>query len=159
MIRALVLYHSLYGNTKSVAVSLAKGLEESGVVVTVSSINDINVEEIPEYDLIVIGSPTHKLRPSKEMQEFLERLKTIDLKGLYGFSFDTRIESRMNRKGLSLLENSAARSLERFMKHRGMRIIKPRASAIVEGREGPLEAGAGLDFVQTGREIGESLAA
>jgi flavodoxin len=157
MKRALVLYHSLYGNTKSVAMSLAKGLEESDVVVTVSSIDDINVDEVSRYDLIVIGSPTHMLRPSKQMKEFLDRLKAIDLKELHGFSFDTRIESRMNRRGLSLLENSAARSLERFMKRKGMKIIKPRTSAIVEGREGPLATGAAPDFVQLGKEIGKIL--
>lgn len=159
MKRALVLYHSLYGNTKSVAVSLAKGLEESGVVVTVSSIDDTNVEEVSKYDLIVIGSPTHMLKPSKQMKEFLDRLKAIDLKGLHGFSFDTRIESRMNRRGLLILENSAARSLERFMKRKGMKVIKPRASAIVEGREGPLATDATPDFIQIGKEIGEILMA
>lgn len=157
MKRALVLYHSLYGNTKSVAVNLAKGLEEAGVVVTISSINDIDVEKVSKYDLIALGSPTHKLRPSKEMKEFLDRLKSINLKGLHGFSFDTRIESRMNKRGLSILENSAARSLERFMKRKGMRVIKPRTSAIVEGREGPLATSAPPDFVQIGKEIGKIL--
>jgi hypothetical protein len=64
----------------------------------------------------------------------------------------------MNKRGLSLFENSAVKSLERFMKHKGMK-IEPRTIAILEGREGPLATSVVPDFVQTGKEIGETLMA
>ncbi|MFW9805996.1 MAG: flavodoxin family protein [Candidatus Thorarchaeota archaeon] len=159
MKRAIVLYHSLFGNTKSVAMFLAKGIEETGVEVDCINIQEAVIAEIPEYDLIAIGGPTHMIRPSKEMKEFLERLKTIDLRGLLGFSFDTRNESRMNSKSYLILENSAARSIERSMKRMRMKILRPRASAIVNGREGPLENNTEETFAQIGRELGSLLAA
>ncbi len=158
MSRALVLYHSLFGNTKTVAMSLAKGLQESAIEVDCYSIDDVDVTEIPNYDLVAIGSPTHMIKPSKEMKEFLDELKAIELKGVFGFSFDTRNESRMNSKSFLILENSAARSIEGTMKRMKMKIIRPRVSAIVQGREGPLNAHAEEAFIQIGREIGTALA-
>lgn len=158
MKKALVLYHSLYGNTKTVAMSLARGIEESNIEVVCSSINDIDIKEIPKYDLISIGGPTHMIKTSKEMKEFLNRMQSLDLKGLFGFSFDTRNESRMNNRNLSVLENSAARSIEGAMKRMKMKIIRPRVSAIVHGREGPLESGVEESFFQIGRELGIILA-
>ncbi len=157
MKRAIVLYHSLFGNTKTVAMSLTSGIEESDIEVTCISIEDVDIKEIPKYNLIAIGCPTHMIKPSKEMKEFLKKLRTIKLKGLFGFSFDTRNESRMNSRSLSVLENSAARSIEGVMKRRKMMIIKPRVSAIVHGREGPLDAGVEQAFFQIGKEIGEIL--
>lgn len=158
MNRAIVLYHSLFGNTKTVAMSLARGIEESEIEVTCISIENVDIKEIPKYTLIAIGSPTHMIKPSKEMKEFLKKLETINLKGLFGFSFDTRNESRMNNRSLLALENSAARSIEGVMKRRKMKIIKPRGSAIVHGREGPLDTGVEESFFQIGKEIGEMLA-
>ncbi|MDH4214753.1 MAG: flavodoxin family protein [Candidatus Thorarchaeota archaeon] len=158
MKRALVLYHSLFGNTKTVAMSLARGIERLEIEVDVLSIDEVDIKEIPEYNFVAIGSPTHNIKPSKEMKEFLKKLGTIELKGQLGFSFDTRNESRMNNRNLALLENSAARSIEGFMKRMKMRIIKPRFSAIVYGREGPLNADVEEVFLQIGREIGSVLA-
>ncbi|MHA3963503.1 MAG: flavodoxin family protein [Candidatus Thorarchaeota archaeon SMTZ1-45] len=157
MKRALVLYHSLFGNTKTVAMSLARGIEELGIEVDCMSIGEVDINEIPKHDLIAIGSPTHMIRPSKEMKEFLNQLRNIELRGLFGFSFDTRNESRMNKRSLLVLENSAARSIEGMMKRLKMKIIKPRVSSIVHGREGPLDIGAEEKFHQIGREIGTIL--
>jgi flavodoxin len=159
MKQAIVIYHSLYGNTKTVAETLCRGMEEVGINVVCINILDVDIEEIPKFDLIAIGSPTHMIRPSKEMKEFLKRLRTIELKGKCGFSFDTRNESKMNKRSLLFLENSAARSIEGAMKKLKLRIIRPRASAIVSGREGPLEEGVRETFFQIGIEIGNMLAA
>jgi len=159
MKRALVLYHSLFGNTKTVSMNLAQGIEESEIKVDCLSIDEVDIKEIPEYNFIAVGSPTHITKPSKEMKEFLKKLQTIELRGILGFSFDTRNETRMNNRRLALFENSAARSIEGFMKRMKMKIIKSRVSAIVYGREGPLNAGVEEAFLQIGREIGSMLAA
>lgn len=158
MTRALVIYHSLFGNTKKVAMSLAKGLQESSIEVDCFSIDEVDIKVIPNYDLVAVGSPTHMIKPSKEMKKFLDELRTVELKGVFGFSFDTRNESRMNSKRYLILENSAARSIEETMKRKKMRIIRPRVSAIVQGREGPLNADVEETFLQIGKEIGTALA-
>ncbi len=158
MTRALVIYHSLFGNTKKVAMSLAKGLQESSIEVDCFSIDEVDIKVIPNYDLVAVGSPTHMIKPSKEMKKFLDELRTVELKGVFGFSFDTRNESRMNSKRYLILENSAARSIEDTMKRKKMRIIRPRVSAIVQGREGPLNADVEETFLQIGKEIGTALA-
>ena len=157
MKRALVLYHSLYGNTKMVAMTLAKGIGEIGVETDCMGIDEVDIEQIPSYDFLAIGSPTHIIRPSKDMKEFLETLENLDLRGLSGFAFDTRNHSRMNKKLWLMFENSAARSIEGIMKRRKIKILVPRESAIVEGREGPLDAGVEERFLEIGRKVGKLL--
>ncbi|MFW9793929.1 MAG: flavodoxin domain-containing protein, partial [Candidatus Thorarchaeota archaeon] len=112
MEKAIVLYHSLFGNTKSIAMNLAKGIEEAGVVTSCQSIENFNINEIIDFDFVAIGSPTHILKTSKQMKTFLQEMRAFNLKGKFGFSFDTRNESRMNKRGLFALENSAARVIE-----------------------------------------------
>ena len=158
MTKALVLYHSLFGNTRTVALSLAQGMRETGVEVDCQSIDSVDIAKIPNYGFIAIGSPTHMIRPSKEMKDFLKKLRSVDLSSLTGFSFDTRNESRMNNSSWSVLENSAARSIEKALKRMKVRFIRPRFSAIVHGREGPLDTGIEETFLQIGREIGKTLA-
>ena len=158
MKRALVLYHSLFGNTRKVAESVAQGIREGGVEVDCQSIDTVDITKIPQYKFIAIGSPTHMIRPSKEMKEFLQKLRSVNLSGLVGFSFDTRNESRMNKSGWSVLENSAARVIEKTLKRLKVRIFRPRVSAIVHGREGPLDTGVEESFLQIGREIGQKMA-
>ncbi|MFX1538140.1 MAG: hypothetical protein ACFFDI_28425, partial [Promethearchaeota archaeon] len=71
--------------------------------------------------------------------------------------FDTRVPTRMNKKRWSMLENSAARKIEGKMKQMKIKIIKPRQSAIVYGREGPLEDNVEATFKDLGKEIGSLL--
>ena len=55
MMRALVLYHSLYGNTRRVAESLARGMRFAGLSVDCLSIREVVIGDIPRYDLLAIG--------------------------------------------------------------------------------------------------------
>ncbi|MFW9916065.1 MAG: flavodoxin family protein [Candidatus Thorarchaeota archaeon] len=159
MPRALVLYHSLYGNTKAIAISLAKGIEESAIVADCLSIDEVDLSQIKNYDFLAIGGPTHRIGLSKPMKAFLQKLKSANPRGMKGFSFDTRNHSRLNKKRWLMLENSAARRIEGKMKRMKISIIQPRQSAIVFGREGPLESGAEDRFRELGKEIGIILGA
>jgi len=158
MIKALVLYHSLFGNTKKIATSLATGINKEGIIVDCISIEEIDISQIPDYDFLAIGGPTHIIGLSKEMKNFLNRLKTLNLKGKKGFSFDTRNHSRMNSRKWLLIENSAARRIESRMKKMKIKPIIPRLSSIVIGREGPLESGVETSMVEIGKKIGRLLA-
>jgi flavodoxin len=157
MQKGIVAYDSNFGNTERIAWALARGLEEKGAWVDCLRIDEVDVEMLAGYDFIAVGGPTHMIRTSKPMKEFLERLRTVDLSGLKGFSFDTRNESRMNNRSLLLLENSAARVIEGVLKSRKVEIVMPRRSALVEGREGPLYDGMEELFTQMGAEIAGTL--
>jgi flavodoxin len=139
-----------------VARALARGLEER-MAVDCLRIGEVNTGRLQEYDFVALGGPTHMIRPSKPMKEFLEGLRAVDLEGVRGFGFDTRNESRMNGGGWLLLENSAARVIEGVLRRRGARIVRPRLSALVEGREGPLFEGMEERFTEVGAEIAAAL--
>ncbi|MDH5267259.1 MAG: flavodoxin domain-containing protein [Candidatus Bathyarchaeota archaeon] len=148
MSKAIVIYHTKFGNTESIAKALAEGMEEQGVKVDCVKIDEVDVDKLVEYDFLAVGGPTHNLGMSKPMKGFLEELKIVDISDKKGFCFDTRVQSRFNRFDL----NSAAKRIEKKMK---VKMIKPRKSAIVEGREGPLEKGTQKTFRKLGKEIAE----
>ncbi|MHA2224574.1 MAG: flavodoxin domain-containing protein [Candidatus Hodarchaeales archaeon] len=154
MASALILYHSLFGNTKEVAFSLARGIEESGVKTDCKSIDSVDLQSIYSYNFLAIGGPTHMVGISKPMKEFLGKIKSFDLRKMKGFCFDTRVPSRLNQKKWLILENSAAKRIEGKMRKMKIKIIKPRQSAIVTGREGPLDNGVEKMFLDFGKEIG-----
>ncbi len=52
----VVIYESLYGNTKAIAEAIAAGLQDGGDVILRSTLEEIDVANA---DLIVIGGPTH----------------------------------------------------------------------------------------------------
>ncbi|HYI51246.1 MAG TPA: flavodoxin domain-containing protein [Microbacterium sp.] len=55
--RALVVYESMFGNTRLVAEAIAHGLEGSGVAVTVVAAS--TAPDPAGYDLVFVGAPTH----------------------------------------------------------------------------------------------------
>jgi flavodoxin len=149
--KALVAYDSVYGNTEKVAKALAKGLEDGGVNVDSVRVDAARFDELSGYDLLVVGGPVHAWSASKPMKEFLERLKSVEgLSGKKAFAFDTKM-------GRSRLAGSAGGKIEGKLKSLGLTIVKTHASAIVKGREGPLEEGAEETFKQLGAELAKMM--
>lgn len=72
-----------------------------------------------------------------------------NLRGKYGFAFDTRFRNR--------LAGSGAKFIEKKLTQLGLEIIRHRQSAIVKKTEGPLEGGEEQAFERTGFEIGTVL--
>ncbi len=155
MKRALVIHHSLFGNTKDIAHSLAKGLMNAGIETDCLHIDEVDLNEIPNFHFLAIGGPTHMIGLSKPMKAFLQNLSAVPLQKVAGFAFDTRNESKMNSKKLLILENSAAKRIEGRMKKLKMRMVYPRQSALVHGREGPLEDQMLEKFQLIGEEIAQ----
>jgi flavorubredoxin len=150
VVKALVVYDSGFGNTEKVAKALAAGLESGGVDVNVVKVNAVKFDELGKVDLLCVGSPVHAWNASKPVKEFLERLKSVeDLSGKKAFAFDTKIKSK--------LAGSAGGKIERKLKDLGLIIAKHSESAVVKGREGPLEEGAEETFKQIGAELAKML--
>jgi len=150
VVKASVVYYSLYGNTEKVAKALAAGLESGGVDVNVVKVDEVKFDELGEVDLLCVGSPVHAWNTSKPVQDFLERLKSVEgLTGKKAFAFDTKMKSR--------LAGSAGGKIERKLKDLGLTIARHSESAIVKGRDGPLEESAEDTFKQIGAELAKML--
>ena len=151
MSKALVVYDSVYGNTERVARALAKGLEDGGVDVDCMRVDVTKFDELSGYDLLVVGSPVQGWSVSKPIKAFLERLESVEgLSGKKAFAFDTKM-------GRSRLVGSAGGKIEGKLKGLGLTIVKPNVSAVVKGREGPLEEGAEETFKQLGAELAKMM--
>ena len=149
--KALVVYDSVYGHTEKVARALAKGLEDGGVDVDCVRVDAAKFDDLSGYDLLVVGSPVHTWSASKSTKGFLERLKSVEgLSRKKAFAFDTK----MSR---SRLAGSAGGKIEGKLKSLGLTIVEPHASAVVKGREGPLEEGAEETFKQLGAELAKMM--
>jgi flavodoxin len=125
--RAIVIFDSRYGNTEKIARSLTDGLKGAGINAYCVNETEVQVASLKEFDLIAVGGPTEALRVSKSMKDFLQKLRSLDLHGHFGFAFDTRFDAP--------LSGSAAKGIEKELEHCGLEMIAPRESAFVLGRQ------------------------
>jgi len=146
--KAIVIYDSKFGNTEKIAEALSEGMKKEGIDVDCLRIDKVILNKLAEYDTLAIGAPTQGLGISKPMKEFLKKLENVNLQGKKAFAFDTKLKSRF--------AGSAAKGIEERLKQLNMTIIKPYASAIVKGAEGPLEEDAEKRFTQIGSEIAKT---
>jgi len=131
MIKAIVVYDTKFGNTERIAKVLADGMKERGVKVDCVQVEKVEIDRLTEYDLLAIGGPTHTRNISKPIKGFLEKLESVDVRGMKAFAFDIRVKR--------LFAGSAGKRIEKALKRLGMSIIRPYSSALVKEREGPLE--------------------
>jgi len=146
--KAIVMYDSKFGNTEKIAKALSEGMKKEDLDVDCLRIDNVDPGKLAEYEILAIGAPTQMFGISKPMKEFLEKLENVNLRNKKAFAFDTRLKSRF--------AGSAAKGIEKQLKKLQMTIIKPYASAIVKGNEGPLEEGAEEKFTQIGSEIAKA---
>lgn len=126
------------------------GLESAGIRTTCVNMKETEADSLSSYDFIAIGTPTQAFSASKTTKDFLKKLEEVDgLNGKCGFAFDTKLKSR--------LAGSGGKFIEKKLTELGINVIRPHSSAIVEGKEGPLEHGEDLTFEQIGLEIGRKL--
>jgi flavodoxin len=143
--RAIVIYDTKFGNTEKIARTLASGIEKQGAKVDCIKADEVDINKLVEYDFLAIGGPTHAFGVSKPMKAFLEKLRSVDLKGKKAFAFDTKYKS--------WLAGSAGKGIEKTLKGLGMSIAKPHSSAAIKAARGPLEEGMEETFEKIGSEM------
>src|SRR4030065_1390890 len=57
--KVLILYYSGSGNTKKMAKAIAEAMKSSAINVTVEDVVKFDISSLPNYDGIVLGSPTY----------------------------------------------------------------------------------------------------
>jgi flavodoxin I len=139
----LVIYDSLYGNTRSIAEAIA-GAFGGPDEVRLLQAGEAQVDDLKSVGLLVVGAPTHGGRPSPGMQEFLARIPADALKGVNVAAFDTRFGATDQGIGLRLLMkiiDYAAPRIADTLKGKGGSLAAPPEGFIVVGKEGPLKEG------------------
>jgi hypothetical protein len=172
----VVVYESLFGNTRLVAEAIADGIRaaDPAVRVSVTRTDATKLGEVDDACLLVVGGPTHMRRmtsPRSRQQGLQAARKANDQQsreaqpgaagpglrewlralpparlGTMAAAFDTRLEYR--------LAGGAARSASRRLRRRGFGLAGQPEGFIVTGSQGPLRQGE----LDRAREWGAALA-
>ena len=73
MAKVVVLYYSKTGNTEKMAEAVHQGVKKSDAGVELYRIENFNPEDLPEYEGIIIGSPTYYGLLAGPVKDFLDR--------------------------------------------------------------------------------------
>lgn len=139
--KVLVIYESVYGNTKEIAQAIG------GVVggdVKVLRAGKANPGELNGVDLLIVGSPTQAFRPVAPVQAFIADIPKDALKGAGTAAFDTRIPESEAGKGLRFfmkIGGYAAGPIAKALKKKGGIPAAPPEGFFVKDKEGPLQEG------------------
>jgi flavodoxin len=133
--RSLVVYFSKFGNTQKIAEAIAETLGSAGPVRVIST-NQLNASDLEGVDLVVMGSPTHRMNLPEAVRPVFESLPRRILRGTPVAAFDTSY--KMSRW---LAPFTAARKLTSRLRKLGGKRLVPPETFHVEGREGPLYEG------------------
>jgi flavodoxin short chain len=90
MAKVIVIYASETGNTESVAKQIAAGLKDENIDVTLKNVTDADVEDLSDYDLILLGSSTwgdEEKELQADMVDFYEELENLDLTDIAAAAF------------------------------------------------------------------------
>lgn len=89
MPKGLVIYYSRSGNTKTMAETIAQAMNQAGLETKCTSVGDVKIEELLEYDAIIVGSPTYYGQMAGPIKQFFDDTVTLHgkLDGKIGAAF------------------------------------------------------------------------
>lgn len=150
--KALVIFESMYGNTRAVAEAVAEGIGAAGgIEVSVVPVGAASEELTRQADLLVVGGPTHAhsmsrittrraafdaaakqqsglaLDPAASGPGVREWLAHLERRGGLGAAFDTRLDAP------PIFTGSAAAGIDRRLRRSGVRAIcKPQSFLVTK---------------------------
>lgn len=86
--KSIVVYDSVHGNTRTVALELARQLMEMGYETSTVNIAEQDAHDVT-CDLLCIGSPTRMKKATRQVKKFVKRLDPEAMKGTRIVLFDT----------------------------------------------------------------------
>jgi hypothetical protein len=170
--KTVVVYESMFGNTKAIAEAIAEGLGEAGEV-TLGSVDELSPDQVGDAGLLVAGGPTHghgmarpnahqtiardgshaKYGPVLEGQESLRGwLERLPAGQAAAAAFDTRFDKPR------WLTGSAAIKHAQRLGRKGYSIVGTE-SFFVQGGGGPLAEGERERAAAWGRGLAANLQA
>ena len=165
MMRAVIVYESLFGNTHQIAEAIGDGLRQAqpNAQVTCVRVGDAGADVAAGADLLVVGGPTHMLRMSSEHSRHIgleaeqkaaaEKRAThpiepgADGPGVRDWSVGLQ-QAAAGRRAAAFdtrlafpLSGGAAKGIARRLREHGYKLAAKPEGFIVEGAQGPLRSG------------------
>lgn len=79
MAKGIVLYYSRSGNTREMAETIARAMNDAGLSTECKPVEKAHPDDLPEYDAIVIGSPCYYGQMAAPVKQLID-----DLVGRHG---------------------------------------------------------------------------
>ena len=138
---ALVVYDSEFGNTALIAKTIGDVLSAQAV-----RVGEVNIDDLDEMDILVVGSPTQRLTYTGGTKSFLKRIPSRGLKGKYAAAFDTRLTQKEVEETKVFnffvrIFGYAAEPIAKELKKKGAELVCSAEGFYVQGVEGPLVEG------------------
>ena len=123
MKKAIIVYESVYGNTKKIAEAICKGMNKvEGVECVIKKTGELHTDDLCDFDAILFGCPNHNQEPALNVIKFIDRAFIVHLKAKMGAAFDTytggnkdvavtKLEAKIREKlpGIDLIDNLSAK--------------------------------------------------
>ena len=150
MKKAIIVYESLYGNTKKIAEAICEGINNvEGVDCVVKKTGEIHTDDLCDYDAIIFGGPNHNQEPARNLVKFIDRAAIVHLKAKTGAAFDTYTGGNKD-VAVTKLEAKIGEKIP------GIELLG-RLSAKVTGRKGPLDEEEEARAVEFGSQFAKHL--
>ena len=167
----LVVYESMFGNTRHVAEAIARGVATTGAVKTVP-VSQAREEDLSAYDLLIVGGPTHvhgmsrgstrrgaeesaskpdstvTLEADATSEGIREWLSSLPPSHGRAVTFDTRSDAP------ALLTGRASKGIGKKLRHLGFDLVAESESFLVD-KESHLEDDEATRAEQWGRVLAQ----
>lgn len=170
MTRILVLYYSSYGHIEKMADAVADGAREAGAEVDVKRVPELvpeevarkshfkldqsaplaNVDELPDYDAIILGVPTRFGSMPAQMKNFLDQTGSLWIQGKLIGKVGSVFTSTATQHGG---QESTILSTHTVLLHHGMVIVGLPYS--FQGQTGVTEVAGGSPYGATTISAGD----
>jgi hypothetical protein len=159
----LIVYESMFGNTRALANAIAEGVAAWGTT-NVVAVGDAPTVVQPDVDLLIVGGPIHALslsRPATRAEAVAQGAAPVTPvhRGIREWLSDVRFAGHTAVAAFDTraghVPGCAARATLRRLHRRGGTAIAPAASFAVSALPGPLADGE----LERARDWGASLAA
>jgi len=143
--KALVVYDSEFGNTEQIANTIGSTLGSTDEI-EVLRVGEVKMEGLTGLELLIVGSPTQRFRPTEATSDFLKHIHANWLKGINVAAFDTRLTIK-EIEGTRILPffvrifGYAAQPIASKLKKKGGELIASPEGFYVQGMKGPLVEG------------------
>ena len=152
MKRLLVVFDTTYGNTEKLGREIAAGIEATGIAeCKVIGIKAVKDEDISGFDGVLFGGPIHAFRATRGIKGAVKNAAKKGLDGKLVSSFDTyQAPGHKSKAAKQIIDELVKRAP-------GAKVFSPGYSALVDGREGPLNSAEPAKAREFGQRFAQEL--